>query len=149
MYFFQIIYISNAREDRHIKLGAPLRRMKSMNEDRFRLELELRVWDLRQSLRRGGQIVIERLPDELDDTLLAAERESATLALERTSRLLRQVEVALERLQAGKYGSCLNCGQAIPENRLNAVPWAIYCIARQEIVDRVQARVRGFQRPAA
>jgi DnaK suppressor protein len=122
--------------------------MKSMNEDRFRLELELRAWDLRQSLRRGGQLVIERIPDNLDDMLLAAERQSATNELKRTL-LLRQVEVALERLQAGQYGSCINCGQEIPESRLNAVPWAIYCIACQELVDRVQARVQKFQKPAA
>jgi DnaK suppressor protein len=122
--------------------------MKSMNEDRFRLELELRAWDLRQSLRGGGQLVIERVPDDLDATLLAAERESATNELKRTL-LLRQVEVALERLQAGKYGSCINCGQEIPENRLNAVPWAIYCTACQEVVDRVQARVQMFQKSVA
>ena len=122
--------------------------MKSMNADRFRLELELRAWDLRQSLRGGGQLVIERVPDDLDATLLAAERESATNELKRTL-LLRQVEVALERLQAGKYGSCINCGQEIPENRLNAVPWAIYCTACQEVVDRVQARVQMFQKSVA
>jgi DnaK suppressor protein len=122
--------------------------MKSMNEDRFRLELELRAWDLRQSLRGGGQLVIEPVPDNLDAALLAAERESATNELKRTL-LLRQIEVALERLQAGKYGSCINCGQEIPENRLNAVPWAIYCIACQEVVDRVQTRVQMFQKSVA
>jgi DnaK suppressor protein len=119
-----------------------------MHDERFRLELELRAWDLRQSLRGGGQFVIERAADDLNDTLLAAERASATNELKRTF-LLRQVEVALERLEAGEYGNCINCGQEIPESRLNAVPWAIYCIACQEIVDRVQARMQVFQEPAA
>lgn len=41
---------------------------------------------------------------------------------------LRQVEEALERLNAGTYGVCRSCGKAIDPDRLEAIPWAATCI---------------------
>ncbi len=46
--------------------------------------------------------------------------------------LLRQVEDALERMEQGSYGVCDDCGQTISPKRLEAVPWALYCISCQE-----------------
>ncbi len=45
---------------------------------------------------------------------------------------LRLVDEALERLDAGDYGFCLECESPIPEKRLRAIPWARYCVACQE-----------------
>ncbi|MBI4465752.1 MAG: TraR/DksA family transcriptional regulator [Acidobacteria bacterium] len=47
---------------------------------------------------------------------------------------LRQVEEALDRLELGEYGHCLGCGSAIAPKRLQAVPWAKYCLSCQEKV---------------
>ena len=41
---------------------------------------------------------------------------------------LRQVESALARLATGEYGACPNCGGLISPKRLEAVPWARYCV---------------------
>jgi RNA polymerase-binding protein DksA len=41
---------------------------------------------------------------------------------------LREVEQALERIEDGSYGTCEICGKAIPEDRLEAVPWTKLCI---------------------
>ncbi len=38
--------------------------------------------------------------------------------------LLTEVEAALRRIDEGTYGKCVNCGQPIPEKRLEAIPWA-------------------------
>ena len=38
------------------------------------------------------------------------------------------IDSALERLDAGTYGSCVICGIAIPGERLLAVPWAALCV---------------------
>src|SRR3989440_2432457 len=38
--------------------------------------------------------------------------------------LLTEVQHALERIENGTYGQCINCGQPIPEKRLEALPWA-------------------------
>lgn len=45
---------------------------------------------------------------------------------------LRQIEAALRRIERGSYGICERCGQPIGMARLEAVPWAVLCIACQE-----------------
>jgi len=40
-----------------------------------------------------------------------------------TGFLTRQVSDALEQIDNGNYGLCLNCGQPIPPKRLAALPW--------------------------
>lgn len=44
---------------------------------------------------------------------------------------LRDVEEALDRLKTGDYGICLGCEEPIPTKRLDALPWAKYCLACQ------------------
>jgi len=45
---------------------------------------------------------------------------------------LRLIDEALDRLDSGDYGICLSCDQPIPPKRLQAVPWARYCVRCQE-----------------
>jgi DnaK suppressor protein len=52
--------------------------------------------------------------------------------------LLLLVEAALSRIDAGTFGECLSCGQAINIKRLNAVPWSRYCITCQELIAEQQ-----------
>jgi len=49
-------------------------------------------------------------------------------------RQLRMVEEALDRLESGDYGICLACDEPIAERRLEALPWARYCVKCQEEV---------------
>ena len=45
---------------------------------------------------------------------------------------LRLVDEALERMDTGEYGICLRCEGPISAKRLEALPWARYCLACQE-----------------
>jgi DnaK suppressor protein len=57
---------------------------------------------------------------------------------------LRLVEEALDRLGSGDYGVCLACDLPIPPNRLEAVPWARYCVqCQQEIGMNPEVGPRG------
>ncbi len=47
---------------------------------------------------------------------------------------LCMVEGALQRLDTGRYGICLNCGEPIAAKRLKALPWAEYCVACQDLL---------------
>jgi DnaK suppressor protein len=47
-------------------------------------------------------------------------------------RLLREVDAALEKMRQNTYGLCEKCGEEIGEKRLEALPFARYCIACQE-----------------
>ncbi len=42
--------------------------------------------------------------------------------------IVYDIDEALKRMQEGKFGHCLSCGKKIPQKRLNAVPYAKYCI---------------------
>ena len=34
------------------------------------------------------------------------------------------------------YGKCVHCGEALPEKRLDAVPWARHCVRCQDLQER-------------
>jgi DnaK suppressor protein len=45
---------------------------------------------------------------------------------------LRLITEALDRINSGDYGVCLGCETQIPAKRLQALPWARYCVACQD-----------------
>jgi len=55
---------------------------------------------------------------------------------EKNEQHLAAVERALERLDEGTFGTCARCGRPIARERLEALPWAAYCIDCQRIVGR-------------
>lgn len=75
-------------------------------------------------------------PQDFEDTavdFLETQGEQSTLVNEQA--LLTEVLGALKRLDEGTYGLCVNCGQPIPEKRLEAIPWAsrdVKCEAQLE-----------------
>src|SRR5579871_4662736 len=106
---------------------------------KFRHILEAKQAELEAFVRNREGIAIEKSPDALDEVQHAAERELAIRNLDRESQLLRNVRAALRRIDEGTFGVCLHCEEDISPKRLNAVPWAAYCILCQEIADKNQA----------
>ncbi|HLJ50049.1 MAG TPA: TraR/DksA family transcriptional regulator [Bryobacteraceae bacterium] len=106
--------------------------------NKYKEILENKQAELEKVLRNRDAITIEKSPDALDEVQNAAERELAIRNLDRESNLLRNVRSALHRIDEGMYGICLHCEEDISLKRLNAVPWAPYCIACQEVADRNQ-----------
>ena len=98
--------------------------------------LDLKRRELEGNVRNREGIVIEKTPDALDEVQHAGERELAIRNLDRETNLLRNVRGALSRIDDGSFGVCLHCEEDINPKRLNAVPWAPYCITCQEMADR-------------
>jgi RNA polymerase-binding transcription factor DksA len=69
------------------------------------------------------------------DSLL--EREIALASTASANEALDDVRDALERLEAGTYGTCEGCGRAIPFERLEAIPHARLCVACPPWVTRL------------
>jgi DnaK suppressor protein len=63
-----------------------------------------------------------------DGTTEAVERISTTLTARSIAASLAEVERALEKVDAGTFGVCDVCGQAIPVERLEARPFTSRCI---------------------
>ena len=59
--------------------------------------------------------------DDIDRTMIEA------IGSQELKRL-RMIESALTRIQQGKYGLCMKCGKKIPDERLEAIPYALMCI---------------------
>jgi DnaK suppressor protein len=122
---------------------------KNMNKsslDRYKAVLEGRKKELSSALRNWEDIAIEKTPDAIDEVQLAGERELAIRTLDRESSLLRNVKGALARIADGSYGVCMHCDEEIKPKRLDAVPWAKYCITCQEAADRHEFDGDGAER---
>ena len=91
--------------------------------------------ELKNGNRNRGAIAIETSPDELDRIQHGQERDLAMGALDRDSKLLREVRSALIRVDAGTYGICSDCQEDISMKRLTAVPWTASCIVCQQAAD--------------
>ena len=64
------------------------------------------------------------------------EQERAMTMERNEQALLDDVQAALARLDEGRFGHCLRCGQAIAVERLEALPFAQYCITCQAAIER-------------
>src|ERR1700739_3204039 len=110
--------------------------MNQTELNKYKEVLEARQAEWSAGLRNREDIAIEKTPDALDEVQLAGERELAIRNLDRESNLLRNVKSALGRIQDDSYGVCMHCEEDIKPKRLEALPWAKYCIRCQEAADR-------------
>jgi DnaK suppressor protein len=58
-------------------------------------------------------------------------------------RLLRDVVAALRKIDDGSFGNCERCGEAIADKRLEALPFARYCIDCQRLVEQEERTAAG------
>ena len=75
-------------------------------------------------------------PDPVD---LAVRNDSKNVMLavsENESRQVILINEAIERIADDEYGTCQNCENEINPKRLDAVPWARYCLNCQELVEQ-------------
>ena len=113
--------------------------VRRMLESRLKGALPTR--GLRESIH------IHHAADPLDITQQAADREVAVQNLDREFTLARQLRSAIQRVDDGSYGVCLQCEEEIAPNRLKAIPWAELCIRCQEQADRMGATRASFRMP--
>ena len=90
-------------------------------------------------LRSRKQVLRDGMPTEMSGVMDVEERSSDAEAqdvgfslLELTSRTVQGIETALERLDAGLFGTCADCHRRISDARLGALPFADLCLACQE-----------------
>lgn len=101
-----------------------------------RLDLERKRKALGNSIRSLGatretDLGRELLKDPYGSASLTHDDEIAAAVVERRARELREVDRALEDIDAGRYGICQDCGEPIAEARLRALPFATRCVACQ------------------
>lgn len=107
--------------------------MNKFNADKIK-ESIIKEHNLILSKLRDNDLSIDKseTPDPVD---LAVRNYSKNLTLavsENESKKLDLICSALKKIKGDEYGFCQNCEGKINSKRLNAVPWAQYCIACQE-----------------
>ena len=113
-----------------------------MDDNEARGRLEELLGELERSaavLQHGGSddsgelTTLDQHPADSGTNLADADREEASLEV-----LLAQqerVREALGRLDGGTYGQCVDCGRALPDERLEARPEAERCVDCQQKVE--------------
>jgi DnaK suppressor protein len=110
--------------------------METAELDRFRTSLDALRADLRKQLEDLGAH-----PDDqdmeggdldfgfADSAQSTAERGKVLALVERLREQLKDVNHALDRIEAGTYGSCESCGNQIGAERLEALPYSALCVS--------------------
>jgi len=87
-------------------------------------ELRDRLVRVRRDLARQD----EPLPRDLSDAAIVLENDEILEAIEETALAeLDHIHLALERMEAGTFALCEDCGREIGAERLRAVPYANRC----------------------
>lgn len=109
-----------------------------MDEQISRTRLNQLLADLDQSAATlEGEMVgdsgelstVDQHPADSATDLSDADREEAILQVVNGQR--DQVRAALHRIDEGSYGTCVDCGATLPDERLEARPEAARCVACQ------------------
>jgi RNA polymerase-binding transcription factor len=112
---------------------------------RKRLETDLReaVGRLRQM---GGSTALEELlgpsgerlayADEVDEIQANERREIGFATRELLVERVNRITAALDRLNDGEYGTCVECGEKIAAARLRALPEVQTCVRCQDLIER-------------
>jgi DnaK suppressor protein len=88
----------------------------------------------------GDSIRIQQVADPVDMSQEALARDIAVQILDRESTVVRRLRSAIDRIDNGAYGICLECEDEIAPKRLKAIPWAELCISCQERADASATR---------
>ncbi|HZD38196.1 MAG TPA: TraR/DksA C4-type zinc finger protein [Actinomycetes bacterium] len=119
-----------------------------MNERKIRARLEAereRLLGVRRDLRGdsgttadlaavGELSNYDQHPGDIGSEVFEHEKNASIL--EQVDAQLTDVEAAFERLEKGTYGTCELCGRPIEPARLEERPFARFCLADQQRVER-------------
>jgi RNA polymerase-binding protein DksA len=90
----------------------------------------------RRAAREPFSRVASEVPDVGDASVADAEVDLGSAERERDTVELHDVRDALQRMEAGSYGVCEECGRPIPLERLKAFPAARYDLEHQQNRER-------------
>jgi DnaK suppressor protein len=112
----------------------------------FRRLLNQRIAELRMEAGKTVENMDQdgNFPDPTDRASMESNRNSILRIRDRERKLIFKIQEALQRLEAGEYGICEECGEDIGIERLKARPVTTLCIScksSQEIAERKAKRV--------
>ena len=103
-----------------------------MNLDKVKQNLQAMEADIAGRIERTHKHIYQKdqaVSPNFSEQIKETENDTLVHALEAEGQQeLRQIRQALARLDAGEYLDCATCGEAIGEERLQAIPYTDQCI---------------------
>src|ERR1700722_9018045 len=115
-------------------------KQRLLNKER---ELVGEMARLEQEARDSGEAEVRDSTDDATSAQGTSEALEEDVLISQTLTLVRD---ALKRIEAGTYGKCIVCGRQTEAARLEAVPWAAYCLEDQEKQDKRAHAPQGGSR---
>jgi DnaK suppressor protein len=114
----------------------------------LRAQLEGRMAELRDAVRQellnsdneGYVELAGAVPDEGDQSIADLLADVNLAVIDQHINEIRRIEQALERVKGGEYGVCMDCGEEIAYQRLQAYPTAVRCRDCQARYERAYAQ---------
>ena len=112
------------------------RKLLLQERERFQTEREALEEDVVYDDTRAGQSELadydQHPGDEGTETFL---KERDIAVIDSWANIIGRIDEALGKLDRGTYGTCDRCGRDISNERLAAVPYAIFCVECQDIIE--------------
>jgi DnaK suppressor protein len=104
----------------------------------LRADLIARRLEVTGLLNGPQQTDVDGAGDDVDTVIAVESRELTYARRLQLARELREIDVALARINSGAYGDCIDCGGGIPLARLKAMPAADRCVGCQTAYEHEQ-----------
>lgn len=111
--------------------------MSELNLDEIKDRLIAERENLLNKLKENDLSIDDsETPDPVDLAVRNYSKNVMLAVSENDSRQIILINEALERIEDDEYGTCQNCEKEINPKRLDAIPWARYCLNCQELVEQ-------------
>ena len=90
------------------------------------------------------RVTTDGTEDYIDYAVSSYDRDFSLSLSEMERSQIRMIEDALRRIDRGEYGDCLQCGEPIPEKRLEVEPWARHCVRCQALEEQGLLQARPY-----
>lgn len=103
---------------------------KRLVDERDRLEAMVAEYEKEREAARFTESSADRSPDpgNAEAGSMKFEYEKELSIEQNLIDLQSKVESALAKIEAGTYGICERCGESIPLDRLDALPYSTLCV---------------------
>jgi len=87
--------------------------------------------ELRQKINKGVELKASQGSDSADLSAFNSDTSLSISFAGQCAQTLREINQALKKVKERTYGFCEECGEKIPQGRLKALPFALFCVPCQ------------------
>jgi len=111
------------------------RKMLRKERERLHKEIEYIEQDISYADTGGSSELADYDQHPADTGSETYEREKDLAIRDSWREIIGRIDEAMGKIDRGTYGQCDRCGRDIPKERLDAIPYAIYCVECQDIIE--------------